>query len=202
MRSGRSSEFRGIAALVMACLGWVAPYACGQTPIPSDISVHLSAQPDRNLRTGQAIEFTLSTTNHGPEPVQQEALISSDVYLDELVFGSVVSCPHFLAAVGNGSGQPFTTYFWYLTQDRPLAVGETRTCTFRLKYGPKAGSSYAFSFARSGNYPDINPANDSATVILRRWANAIPLLSPIALILLACALAALAGRSLSTARRR
>jgi hypothetical protein len=86
--------------------------------------------------------------------------------------------------------------------DKPLAVGETRTCTFQLKFGSAAGSSYAFSFATSSNYPDINPANDSATVVLRRRVEAIPLLSPLTMLLLACALAVLAGRFLSVARPR
>ena len=48
--------------------------------VPADISVHLSAQPDTRIVPGEPVVFTLTVVNHGPEPVNQLALISSDFY--------------------------------------------------------------------------------------------------------------------------
>jgi hypothetical protein len=196
MQSARFRRIRGVEAFFGAWLALTASLVLAQTPIPSDISVQFLASPDTDLGTGQLIDFTLSATNLGPEAVQQEALFSSDVYLHELEFVKVVSCANLAGVTGNGVGPPFFSLHWYLTLDKPLGVGETRTCTFRFSLGSAAPARYEFRFATSGNYPDINPDNDSASVFLRRRVETIPLLSPFNRVLLALALAALASRTM------
>jgi hypothetical protein len=196
MHSGRFRRIRGVEACFGAWLALTASVVFAQTPVPSDISVRFSASPDTDLITGQLIDFSLSATNLGPEPVQQTVLFSSDIYLHELEFVSVVSCTNLAGVIGNGPGLPFFSLHWYLTLDRPLGVGETRTCTFRFNLGSAAPVRYEFRFATSGNYPDINPDNDSASVFLRRRVEAIPLLSPFNRVLLALLLATFASRKM------
>jgi hypothetical protein len=197
MQPARFRRIGSVEAVFGAWLALTAPVVFAQTPIPSDVSVQFSASPETDLRTGQLIDFTLTATNLGPKPVQQTVLFSSDIYLHELEFVNVVSCANLAGVVGNGVGLPFFSLHWYLTLDKPLGVGETRTCTFRFSLGSAAPARYEFRFATSGNYPDINPANDSASVFLRRHVEAIPLLSPLTMIVLALVLAAFASRSMN-----
>jgi hypothetical protein len=67
------------AIAILALLAGSLVHA-GQVVLPADISVHLSAQPDTNIVPGEPVVFTLTVVNHGPEPVDQLALISSDFY--------------------------------------------------------------------------------------------------------------------------
>ncbi|HOX70901.1 MAG: hypothetical protein WAS23_01540 [Dokdonella sp.] len=160
--------------------------------IPSDISVHLSAQPVINLEPGEPIVFTLTIINHGPQPVEHATLISSD-FFDQIDLSSGgMDCPGFFLSVTDGETFNFN-YWWDPTLlDGPLAIGESRSCQFTRAMTSQSPLAWPFSFELLGYYEDINPANNISTVILRRGdiaPTAIPMLSPTVMLLLAIALA-------------
>lgn len=164
----------------------------GQVVLPADISVQLSAQPSTNIIPGEPVVFTVTVVNHGPEPVSQLALISSDFYDQiDLNYGSV-DCEGVVLSVADGEIFHFN-YWWRPTLfDGPLSVGESRTCHITLAVTNQMPPIWPFSFELLGYYEDLNPANNISTVILRRGdiaPVAIPTLSPGALLLLAAGLA-------------
>ncbi|HET6546353.1 MAG TPA: IPTL-CTERM sorting domain-containing protein [Rhodanobacteraceae bacterium] len=166
------------------------------TPVPADLSVALLAEPNTNLEPGELVTFTLSVTNHGPEIVNVVSLRSS-TFIEELhVHDLSTDCQNLDVAVGDFQGGYDYTLSWYLTLQGPLAVGETRSCHIQLSVG-NLPEVFLFSFFVSPYFQDINPANDRATVYLRRGpapeAAPIPTLSPTAACLLATLLASMAG---------
>ncbi len=167
----------------------------------SDISVHLSAQPSVGLVPGQPIDFTLSITNHGPEPVSRVTLLSSDFYDQfDLNFGTA-DCENLVVIITDGE---FFYYnlVWYPADFVILEVGETRTCHFALALSSQAPPIWPFSFGLADIDEDINPANNVSTVILRRGdiaPAALPTISPYVSLLLALGLATSACRAV---RRR
>ena len=57
-----------VALGVWFCLAFSASVSAGTISLPADVSFSLTAEPASNLHSGQRIAFTLSATNHGPEP--------------------------------------------------------------------------------------------------------------------------------------
>jgi hypothetical protein len=168
----------------------------GFVNVPADISVHLSAEPSTGLVAGQPITFTISATNHGPNPVDNLLLVSSTFVNEFDLSGGVSDCPWLGLVVADGKS---FYYFYNLrpTYPNPMSVGETRTCRIILPVSSQAPASWMFAFGVASFYLDINPANNSASVTLRRALGAttpipVPALSPIALILLVGLLAMIA----------
>jgi hypothetical protein len=167
----------------------------------SDISVHLSAQPSVGLVPGQPIDFTLSITNHGPEPVSRVTLLSSDFYDQfDLNFGTA-DCENLVVIITDGELFHYNLV-WYPADFVQLEVGETRTCHFTLALSNQAPPIWSFSFGLAYTDEDINPANNVSTVILRRGdmaPAALPTISPYVSLLLVLGLATSACRAV---RRR
>ncbi len=154
----------------------------GPIILPSDVSVALTAEPSVNLQSGQRITFTISVTNHGPQPVDQLAVRSSAIY-DELdVFtASSSDCEgDIILAVVDLQDSFYYLYTYYAAfQESPLAVGETRICHLNLEYTQWAPAVFPVTFAMR-SYTDLDPSNNSATVTLRRAVDVkpVPALSP------------------------
>lgn len=173
----------------------------GPIVIPSDLSVSLTAEPSADLRAGDVVSFTISTTNNGPEPVDRFALESSSI-VDELdVLGATVDCDdHLFLTVVDLENGFYYTYIWQLVLpgEPPLQVGETRNCHFAIPYTASAPAEFSVTFSPGSAFTDLDPSNNSATVILRRQesvARAVPASSIASLALLAVLLmsTALAG---------
>jgi hypothetical protein len=174
------------------------PLHAVEVVIPSDISVHLSAYPDSHIIPDQPVIFTLTVVNHGPEPVDLLAVISSDFYDQIDPYFGIVDCQGVVLSVSDGKTFHFN-YWWYTTDEGVLAVGESRTCHITLAMTNQMPAVWPFSFAIPPFIEDINPANNSATVILRRGdiePLAIPMLSPLFLLILTIGFTTLAGHAL------
>lgn len=178
-----------LAVTAVALVGWGVAQA--QIAIPSDIGVTLSATPSTNLVTGQPIDVTVSVTNYGPEPAPQIGVVSS-TFVNE--FGQFVTNPSecflFVTVV-----DAVPTAHYYINWDvanvlgvpgsQPLNAGETRTCHFQFALTSSAPAVVRFSLLVPSFFSDVNPSNDSATVILQRAPHPIPALSTPSLLLLA-----------------
>jgi hypothetical protein len=184
----------------------------GDIIVPADISVRLIAKPDSNIALGEPIDFTLSVTNHGPELVNELTLISSD-FVNEFNLDQGEACPNEFFTVTDGEAYHYNIG-WAVTgsppEILPLEVGETRICHIQLFLTESAPTAFPFGFHLLARYEDIDPTNDSATVVLRRVVDAatpIPGLSwttRLALLglLTACAGAALPGSMLRVEQAR
>ncbi len=181
-------------AVLLALLGMVPAQA--QVDVPADISVGLSADPSTGLVPGEPIVFTLSATNHGPGPADYLVLVSSD-FVDEIDLGYGSTDCHGLGLIVSDGETYHYNYAWLLTLfDGTLPAGSTRTCHLTLRLSAQVPAIWTFGFALADLYQDINPSNNSATVILQRAADGavpIPALSSALLILLAGLLAVTAG---------
>lgn len=179
--------------------------AAGQVELPADLSVHLSAEPDHDLVTGQPITFTLVVTNHGPEAVDNIALESS-AFVDEFDLGSAVAdCPGLGLIVVDGKSF-YYLYMWIFTYLGPLQPQESRLCYITLPVGAHAPEAWTFGFFLPASYVDLNPSNNSSSVTLRRGsptARPIPALSPrmlLLLMLLIASMGAMANQRRHTGR--
>lgn len=186
---------RATLGLGLACS---ASLWAGTIPLPSDISVGLTAEPDSNLQSGQRIAFTISVTNHGPEPAAPVIMGSSPIY-DELdVYTATADCGDTLGlAVVDTSDGFYYAFSWFPTIDLvPLDVGETRYCHVNMAFTEWAPDTFTLTFAFPYWLVDLDGSNNSATVTLQRAAavaTAVPTLSPLSLLLLAGLLVACAG---------
>jgi hypothetical protein len=185
------------------CLAGSACASAGTIAVPADISVSLTAEPDSNLQSGQRIAFTLSLTNHGPEPAPIADVLSSPIY-DELdIDTATADCGDTLALIVVDLNDGFYyAYDYDPTLHSPLAVGETRTCHLNLDFTEWAPDTFSLTFSMPDFLVDLDPSNNSATVTLRRAsqgvATPVPTLSSLGLVILGGFLLLLA----SIARRR
>lgn len=184
-----------LVSLICGC----ANVAAGDVVLPSDISVGLTAEPSDNLQSGQRVNFTISVTNHGPEPVDRLAIGSSQIYdeLDVFTASSSGCDGDLILAVADLEDTFYFLYTYYAAvQESPLAVGETRTCYLNLEFTPWAPSVFPVTFAMAAFETDLDLGNNSVTVFLRRpvaVVEPVPTLSSIWLGLLWCLLVATAG---------
>jgi hypothetical protein len=176
--------------------------AYAQAIIPADIGVTLTATPNTGLTTGQSVEITIAVTNYGPAPAPQVGVVSS-TFLNQ--FGSFVTNPaecFLFVTVVDAVPTPYYYINWDVANvlgvpgSQPLNPGETRTCHFQMALTPAAPAAIPFSFGLSTYFTDINPGNDTGTVILQRAIEPIPALSPAMLLLLAGLMAASTGVAL------
>ncbi|MGA9421142.1 MAG: hypothetical protein WBW61_02205 [Rhodanobacteraceae bacterium] len=179
-------------ALLLSLVAAGSVAQAGNPPIvvPADVSVGFTAQQSTELVPGQSINFTLSVTNHGPEPVDRLALFST-TFVDEFdIHDASTDCQNLVTAVGDGEGF-YYLFLWFPTDQGTLAVGETLSCQLRLVLTSQAPAVFPFGFfIPLDGFVDINPDNDSVTVYLRRAAAPIPSQSPLMLLLLATLLTA------------
>ena len=175
----------------------------GTIPIPADVSVSLTAEPDSNLHTGQRIAFTLSVTNHGPEAAAPVSFGSSPIRNElDLVTGTGACSNTLGLAVVDLSDGFYYVYSWAPTLERPpLQVGETRTCRFYLDCTEWAPDTFALTFELSNYIADLDDSNNSATVTLQRAPTGsppspVPSISLSALLLLGAVLVLLAAARL------
>ncbi len=157
--------------MVPVCAG------AGDIELPSDVSISLSAEPSSNLRPGQRVTFTLSATNHGPEPLDRLSFRSSPLY-DQLDIGSglIADCDgELVLAVVDTEDSFHYLLFWYATLSdlEPILVDETRSCQFGFDYTQWAPPVFPLTF-EFGIFNDPNPANNSAPVSLRGAVPATP----------------------------
>ena len=163
-----------IASGLALCLA--DPANAGTIPIPADVSVSLTAEPTSNLHPGQRIAFTLSVTNHGPEPAAPVALLSSPI-LDELDLSTAtVDCGNALGVIVVDLNDGFHyLYSWEPTNGlTPLEVDETRNCYINLDYTEWAPDVFTLTFELSSFIVDLDSSNNSATVTLRRASAGSP----------------------------
>ena len=163
--------------------------------LPSDVSVSLMAEPTLGLESGDAVAFTVSVTNNGPEVVDRLSLASS-FFRDELdVFaGSVIACegPLIVSVADYIGGYEYWISWDPVSPTDPalltLDVGETRTCHFSMPLTSAAPDVYPFSFGLADFLADLDASNNSASVTLRRAVGLdvapVPTLSPFALSML------------------
>jgi len=184
--------------------------------LPTDLEVHFSAQPNSGVEPGDMVEFQVTVLNNGPQSLTQAiALISSEFFGEIDINVGSQDCTLVLA-VGNDidpvpsgtgtptaaakGGEPYFIYFWYpLFDGGPIAVGESRTCTFVRPSTSLMPPVWSFDFGLlSSSIVDLNPANDTSTVVLRRGTlpTTLPALSPQALVLLMGGLLLCAGLAL------
>lgn len=189
-----------IRYLLAAVLAIAADSVCsGQTILPSDVGVSLTATPSTNLVPGQPIGLVLTVTNYGPSPITELTLFSS-IFVDEfhLISEDLNECNLLLIVedLKTGGFDYFTD--WNVSGAAgppPLAVGETRTCHFQLALTAQAPAVMPYSFGLPSGISDPNPSNDRATVQLQQAPppppESILTLSPAMLLLLAVSLAAI-----------
>lgn len=173
------------------CLAGSASLHAGTIPAPADVSVGLAATPDSNLQSGQRVTFTLSVTNHGPEPATPISVGSSPIY-DELdVLSATSDCEDTIAlAMVDTSDGYYYVYDWFPTDASPLVAGKTRSCNFNLEFTEHALDTFSLTFSMPDFLVYLDPSNNSATATLRRAnqasrATAVPALSPACLAMLA-----------------
>lgn len=171
--------------------------------IPTDLAVQFSAEPTDGIESGQTIHFTVSVTNHGPEPVESVTLMSSN-FVDEFYLDNATAdCQAFLTRITDGNGFYYYNQIWYPAFFSTLEVGEARTCHFTLDFSHLAPPVFPFSFGLASYETDLNPANDTQAVVLRRGRlpATLPTLSPQAQILLGLGMLACAGLAIRHRRR-
>lgn len=167
------NDMRGRHLFMLIALFVATPVFAGFVNVPADVSVGLTVEPNSGLITGQPVTFTIAVTNHGPDPVNSLLLVSSD-FVDEfdLSFGST-NCPDFGLIVTDGK----TFHYNFLvrpTHAGTLAVGETRICQMTQVLSSQAPDVWSFAFEIPFFYIDLNPANNIASVTLRRATAAAP----------------------------
>lgn len=177
------------------CICMSVALRAGTVTLPSDISVNLTAEPTSELQPGQPVAFTISVTNHGPEPVDR-VILGSSAIRDELdVYSTSSNCDNTLAlsVVDLVDGYYFQYDWLAASPTSPLAAGATRSCSFSLEYLGAAPELFPVAFGFPDWLFDLNNDNNSAVVTLRRGTPgaepiALPLLPPSGLLLLATSL--------------
>lgn len=188
------------AALVLGfCLAGSANLSAGTILLPADVSVSLAAEPSSNLHSGQRIAFTLSVTNHGPEPAAPVSFGSSPMVDEFDPYTGSSDCGNTLGLIVVDQNDGFYYEFsWVPTLELPpLQVGETRYCYINLDYTEWAPDTFELTFELSNFIVDLDASNNSATVTLQRAPAGsppvpLPLTSISGLLLLGAVLAILA----------
>jgi hypothetical protein len=173
--------------------------------LTEDVGVAFSVTSSSPILPGEPINFVLTATNHGDDPVEFLAL-SSSYFVHEIVSGPADCTMGIIVADGDG----FFVYYltWYLAGalGEPLEPGETRVCHFQMALTSAAPAVYPFTFGLPSYYTDPNPANDRVTLYLRRGDLApttLPSNSALAMLLLSLGLMVAAGFGMrGRARRR
>lgn len=174
--------------------------ALAQTvPLPSDVSVTLTATPTSNLAPGDSIAFTMTVTNNGPSSLGAFAIVGTQISTQFYYPTSSWNDCNLITVTGDSTNGPFWIPEWFPSGlgENPMAVGETRVCHFTLTVTPAFPPAYSFTIGLGTLWTDPNPSNNSATVILQRAPapppTPTPALSPAMLLLLAGLLTAAAA---------
>lgn len=183
---------RWLVMLLGCFLCMPASIGAGTVTLLSDISIDLTAEPPSELQPGQEITFTITVTNHGPEPVDRVILGSSAIREELDVYSTSSNCDNTLAlsVVDLVDGYYFQYDWLAASPSSPLAAGAKRSCSFSLVYLDGAPDLFPVSFGYPNWLFDLNNDNNSAVITLGRGTVdvepiALPLLSPGWLLLLA-----------------
>jgi hypothetical protein len=184
-----------ICSLVFLLLCGVADNAAaGDWELPSDVGVTLAASSAAGIVPGQPIDMTFSVTNHGTD-VLPLVLTSSSFYVEELdlLAFEPSECLLYVLVFDLANGGYEYAMNWDVASadfGPPLQPGETRVCHFQIALTANAPAAYEFDFGLPTSFHDPNPANDRASVVLRRappaaQAAAVPSLSTLMVWMLA-----------------
>jgi len=127
-----------------------ASLQAGPIVLPTDVSVALTASPTSDLQPGQRIEFTVSITNNGPEPVDDLVIRSSPIFNELDVYSVTAECEgDLILTVVDLEDSYYFTFGWFPLTDEwpPIPVGETRTCTLTLDYTAAAPNVFPVTLA-------------------------------------------------------
>ncbi|HET9031667.1 MAG TPA: hypothetical protein VFN25_02050 [Dokdonella sp.] len=114
------NEMHAAQILLLSFPFLLSPALAGNIMVPADVSVNLVAEPNSGLVSGQPITFTLSATNHGPEPVDVVAFSSSQFTNEFEVFIATTDCEGLGLVVGDTEFSYFYYYVWGLTDGAHL----------------------------------------------------------------------------------
>jgi hypothetical protein len=183
-----------ICYLLISC-AFAAGSAHAGFALTSDVGVTLSASPTTQLTTGEPINFTMTVTNYGPDPIPVVEVMSS-MWLNQIfpISYDPSECTLIVSVLDGVT--PSYSMSWIiagLPGEPVFAANETRTCHFSLSLTAAAPAVTPFSFGLPSFITDLNPDNDAVTVLLQRAIDAIPTLSSMMLWLLAGLLAAMTG---------
>ena len=156
----------------------LATRAWGAVAYPSDVAVSLTATPTQSLMAEQPIALTLAVTNNGPAPLDFVFVASSEFHTD---FRLMTADCRIVTGILEVDGPATYLAYWVPTDDGPMQVGETRTCHVQMALTPRAAPVVAWTWGLLETDTDPVPANDRATVFLRRAIESVPLASPLAL---------------------
>jgi Domain of unknown function DUF11 len=180
-------------------------HAVNEVPVPADIQITFTAKPTDHLVPGDSVQATLTMTNLGPKSVQQ-LIVESGHYVNEFYFTSF-DCQHVGLIVEDfANGYDYLTV-WYAVnainaQTTELDVGQSLTCHMTLVLTHAAPLSYTVSFGLPNDYIDINRANDTSSITLRRAIPAVPATNSWSLAVLVLLTAGIASKHLRWQVRR
>ena len=193
---------KSLKRVLLYCAFATAPAAvhAGSLVLPSDVSVALSADPAFRLEPLEPINFTLTVTNNGPNPVPLLVVNSAAIYDDQFTVYDGTSDCGLITSVADGPTSYWYYREWYLASEvlgyPPLDPGEVRTCHFTESLWYSAGRETSYSFGIPETWSDPDPSNNIATVDLFRAVPTVPIpaASGFSLAALAAFLAAMASR--------
>jgi hypothetical protein len=168
----------------------------GTVPLPSDVSVTLTATPTSNLAPGDSIVFTMTVTNNGPSSLSAFSIVGPQISTQFYYPTTSWNDCNLITITGDSTNGPFWIPEWNPTGpigEDPMAVGEIRVCHFTLTVAPTFPPGYPFTIRLGTLWTDPNSSNNSATVLLQRAIDPIPALSSTMLLILAGLLAVIAS---------
>jgi hypothetical protein len=177
-----------VAAIICAAQLLVARNSYADPFLPSDVQVSLGASKTRDIRSGDAITFTMTVRNNGPSTLGYFAITGPNVFRQFYYPGTNWNDCELLTDTGDSDFGPFWLLVWLPSGwsiENPVAPGETRTCHFTLTVAPGLPPDYVFKVELNSYFTDLNSTNNAAQVRLQRTVTAIPALSSRALVVLA-----------------
>jgi hypothetical protein len=159
----------------------------GTVPLPSDVSVTLSAAPTDNLLPSEPIGFTMAVTNNGPAALQAFSIVGPQISNQFYYPTTSWNDCDLVTITGDGADGSFWIPEWNPTGavgENPIAPGETRTCHFMLAVAPGLPVAYSFAVRLGTLWTDPDASNNIATVLIQRTIDVVPLLSLPALLAL------------------
>lgn len=148
------------------------------TPLPSDVSVHLSATPSTGLVSGAPFTLTLEVVNEGLSVVPQVDVVSSPLHPYEVDLSQgTVDCVVAGLIIDDTPVGYYYTQVWYIGVDPspPLQAGEHRICHLTMTLAVDAPPVVHLSYRMSELFSDPDPSNDVGTVTLYRAQAPMPI---------------------------
>jgi len=181
-------SFPFIAAIICAAQLLVTCNSYADPLLPSDVQVSLGANETRDIRTGDAITFTMTVRNNGPSTLGYFAITGPEVFTQFYNPATTWNDCELLTSTGDSDYGPFWLLEWFpsgLSLEKPVAPNEIRTCHFTLVVAPGLPPEYVFKVELGSYFTDLNSTNNVAQVRLQRAFTSVPALSLPALVFLA-----------------